>query len=66
MQTRFIRGVISAITWLMLGMVFMARFYCDHLGITSGTMYIGWDTVLVVLGGLSAMHLLMWLDPSFR
>ena len=61
-----VRNVINALTWFMLGMLFMARFYCHNLGITSGTMYIGWDTVVFTLGGLGAIHLLMWFDPSFK
>ena len=65
-ELRFFRGVINALTWLMVGMTFMARMYCINLGITSGPQYIGWDTVAVVLGGLAGIHLLMWIDPAFR
>ena len=62
MDKFFIR-VLHAITWLIIGMVFMARFYCNSLNITSGPLYIGWDTVAVTLGGLAGMHLLLWIDP---
>ena len=65
-ELRIVRGVINALTWLIVGMVFMSRLYCNNLGITSGPMYIGWDTVWFVLGGLAGIHLLMWFDPSFR
>ena len=57
---------ISALTWLLVGMVMMSRLYCNNLGITSGPMYIGWDTVAVVLGALAGIRLLMWIDPAFR
>ena len=62
MDKFFIR-VLHATTWFIVGMVFMARFYCNSLGITSGPLYIGWDTVAVALGGLAGMHLLLWIDP---
>lgn len=65
MDKFFIR-VIHALTWFIVGMTFMSRFYCISLGITSGPQYIGWDTVAVVLGGLAGMHLLMWIDPVFK
>jgi len=65
-ETRFFRGVINALTWLIVGMTFSSWLYCNKLGITSGSMYIGTDTVLVVLGGLAGIHLLKWIDPAFR
>lgn len=65
-ELRFFRGVINAITWLIAGMALMSRMYCINLGITSGPMYIGWDTVAVVFGGLAGMHLLMLIDPAFK
>jgi hypothetical protein len=65
-ELRFFRGVINAFTWFIVGMTFMSRMYCINLGITSGPMYIGWSTVAVVLGGMTGIHLLMWLDPSFK
>ena len=57
---------IGALTWMIVGMVMMSMLYCNKLGITSGPMYIGWDTALVVLGALAGMRLLMVIDPAFR
>lgn len=65
-ELRIVRSVINAVTWLLVGMTFMSRMYCINLGITSGPMYIGWDTVAVVLGGLAGIHAIMWFDPSFK
>ena len=65
-ELRIFRGVINALTWMIFGMTFSSLLYCNKLGITSGPMYIGWDTALFVFGGVGGMHLLMWLDPSFR
>jgi hypothetical protein len=65
-ELRFLRGVTNALTWLIIGMTFMARMYCINLGITSGPQYISWSAVAVVLGGLLAIHTVMWLDPSFK
>ena len=42
------------------------RVACQHLGITSGMTYIGWDTAAFTLGGVMAMRMLMWIDPSFK
>jgi hypothetical protein len=33
---RGVRRVIDALTWFIIGMVFMSRMYCINLGITSG------------------------------
>ena len=63
---KFITRSINALTWMIVGMLFMSRFYCHNLGITSGPMYIGWDTVAFVLGAVATLRLLMWVDPSFR
>ena len=60
------KTAIDLITGALFGMVFMSMFYCQHLGITSGTMYIGWDTAAFTLGGVMAMRMLMWIDPSFK
>ena len=65
-ELHFFRGAINALTWLIVGMALMARAYCSNLGITSGPQFIGWDAVAVVLGGLAAIHLVMWFDPSFK
>ena len=65
-ELRIFRGVINALTWMLIGMTFMSRLYCSNLGITSGPHYIGWDTVAFIVGGLAAVHLLMWFDPSFK
>jgi len=65
-EIRFFRGVINALTWLIVGMTFMARMYCINLGITSGPMYIGWDTVTIVVCGLLALKAILWFDPSFK
>lgn len=65
-ELRIFRGVINALTWMIVGMTLMSRFYCISMDITSGFNYIGWDTVAIILGGLTAVHLLMWFDPSFK
>jgi hypothetical protein len=65
-ELRIVRSVINAVTWLLVGMTLMSRMYCINLGITSGPMFIGWSTVAVVLGGMAGIHLVMWLDPSFK
>ena len=66
MKTRTVRGIINAVTWMLVGMVLMARYHCISMGITSGFNYVGWDTVAYILGGLAAVHLLMWFDPTFK
>ncbi len=65
-ELRFFRGVINALTWLIVGMTFSSLLYCISMGITSGPHYVGWDTVAFIVGGLAAVHLLMWFDPSFK
>jgi len=63
---RGVRRVVDALTWFIIGMVFMSRMYCIKLGITSGHDYIGWDTVLFVVGGLLMVQSMLWIDPAFR
>jgi len=63
---RGVRRVVDALTWFIVGMTFMSRMYCINLGITSGVNYIGWDTVAFVVGGLLAIHAMLWFDPSFK
>ena len=63
---RGVRGVINALTWFIIGMVFMSRMYCINLGITSGNNYIGWDAVVFTVGGLLMVQIMLWFDPSFR
>ena len=65
-MVRIIKGFVSALSMLIIGMVFMSRFYCIALGIESGPMYIGWDTVGFTLAGLIAIHIIVWFDPSFK
>ena len=65
-MVRYIKGFVNALSMFITGMVFMSRMYCINLGITSGPMYIGWDTVAVVLFGLIGIHVVVWFDPSFR
>ncbi len=66
MQVRIIKGFVNALSMFIVGMAFMSRFYCIQLGITSGSMYIGWDTVLFVVAGLAAIQVLIHFDPSFK
>ena len=66
MSVRTVKAVIHAIIWMLVGMVFMARMYCNALNITSGAMFIGWDTIVFTLGGLLMVKVLMWIDPVFR
>ena len=65
MEVRIVKGIVNALSMFIFGMALMGRMYCINLGITSGPMYIGWDTVAVVLGGLAGIHAIMWFDPSF-
>ena len=66
MQASNIKGFVNALSMFIVGMAFMSRFYCIELGITSGSMYIGWDTVLFVVAGLVAIQVLIHFDPSFK
>jgi len=66
MEVRIVKGFVNALTWFIVGMTFMSRMYCINLGITSGVNYIGWDTVAFVVGGLLAIHAMLWFDPSFK
>jgi hypothetical protein len=66
MEVRIVKGIVNALVMFITGMVFMSRIYCINLNITSGPMYIGWDTVAVTLGGLLMIKILMWFDPSFK
>ena len=66
MSVRTVKAVIHAMIWMLVGMVFMARMYCVALNITSGAMFIGWDTIVFTLGGLLMVKVLMWIDPVFR
>jgi len=63
---RGVRRVVDALTWFIIGMVFMSRMYCINLGITSGNNYIGWDVVVFTVGGLLMVQILLWFDPSFK
>ena len=65
-MVRYIKGFVNALSMFILGMALMGRMYCINLGITSGPMYIGWDTVAVVLGALAGIRLLMLIDPAFK
>jgi len=66
MEARIVKWFVNAMTWLLIGMVLMARRYFINLGITSGAMYIGWDTVAFVIGGLFALQAIIKFDPSFK
>jgi len=50
-----------------VGMIVMARIYCNDLAIPSSSpLYIGWDTVAITAGALVMFQLLLLLDPSFQ
>lgn len=66
METRFVRGLVNLMTGFIIGMMVMAGFYCNGLNITSGNMYIGWDTIAIVSLCLIAVHLMVHFDPSFK
>lgn len=66
METRTFRSIINAVTWMLVGMVLMARYLCISMDITSGSHYVGWDTVVYTLGGLAGLHTVMWFDPTFK
>jgi hypothetical protein len=67
MEVKIVRGVIHAMTWMVVGMVMMARFFCNHLVIdVTSPLYIGWDTVAFTFAALVAIQVLVALDPSFK
>ena len=66
MEVRLVRGFIQAMTWMLFGMLLMAHLYCHDLGITSGPMYIGWDTTAIVGVCLVLFQVILRLDPSFK
>ena len=66
MEVRFIKGLINLMTGFLIGMMVMAGLYCNALHITSGAMYIGWDTITIVCLSLTALHVLVHFDPSFK
>jgi hypothetical protein len=63
---KFLIRVIDALMWFSIGMTLMARFYCAKYNITSGADYIGWDTALIVIGGVIGMRLVVMIDPTFN
>ena len=66
MEVRIIKGIVNALSMFIIGMVFMSRIYCINLDITSGPMFIDWDTVAFVILGLLAIQGVVWFDPSFK
>lgn len=66
MEARFIKGLVNLLTGFIIGMMVMAGFYCKGLDITSGSMYIGWDTITIVSLCLLAVHVMIHFDPSFK
>ncbi len=67
MELKVIRGLIQAMTWMLAGMVVMARTYCHDLAIPeTSPLYIGMDTVAITAGALVMFQLLLWIDPSFK
>ena len=67
MELKLIRGLIQAMTWMLVGMVVMARTYCHDLAIPeTSPLYIGMDTVAITAVVLVMFQLLLWLDPSFQ
>ena len=66
MEARFVRGLVNLMTGFIIGMMVMAGFYCNALNITSGNMYIGWDTITIVSLCLIAVYVMIHFDPSFN
>lgn len=66
MQVRIIKGFVNALSMFMLGAALMGRWYCVHLGITSGPMFLDWTSIGVMTAGLIAIHIIVWFDPSFK
>jgi len=66
MEARFVRGLVNLMTGFIIGMMVMAGFYCNGLNITSGSMYIGWDTITIVSLCLIAVYVMIHFDPSFK
>ena len=62
-----VRNIVLALTWMLMGMVMMARFFCNHLAIDSSSpLFIGWDTVAFTALALVLVQALMAFDPSFK
>jgi hypothetical protein len=62
-----VRNIVHAVTWMLMGMVMMARFFCNQLAIDSHSpLFIGWDTVAFTAAALMVIQALVWLDPSFK
>jgi hypothetical protein len=66
MEVRFVKAFINVMSGFLLGMMVMARFYCNALDITSGNLHIGWDTIAITCGALAFFQLLIRIDPSFK
>lgn len=66
MEARFVRGLVNLLTGFIIGMMVMAGFYCNALNITSGAMYMGWDTIIIVSLCLIAVYVMIHFDPSFK
>lgn len=64
-EVRFVRAVLNALTWLIVGMTLMARFYTAKFNLVGGDA-IGWGTVAIVIGGLALIQTILHLDPSFK
>jgi hypothetical protein len=43
-----------------------SKYYCAKEGITSGPMFLDWESVATVLVGLIGVQLLMKIDPTYR
>jgi hypothetical protein len=52
---------------MVVGMVMMARFFCNHMAIDANSpLFIGWDTVAFTALVLVLVQVLMAFDPSFK
>jgi hypothetical protein len=66
MEVRFIKGLVNLMTGFIIGMMVMAGLYCNALNITSGSMFIGWETITIVCVSLLALHIMVHIDPAFK
>jgi hypothetical protein len=66
MSKAFMRGVIHLVCLALLGIMLASKYYCAKEGITSGPMFLDWESVATVLFGLIGVQLLMKIDPTYR
>ena len=56
MSVRFIKGFLNALSMFILGAALMGRWYCVHLDITSGPMFLDWVSIGVMTAEIGRAH----------